>query len=141
MAASPLLDILLGLLNLLSARQVRWEVGAGEGVILLRMRTPPIPIPNTLFSSSAVYSVYEYCCRGGCMFCVRVQRSPSCPPHSQRTSLGARTIHGIYTIQSSVELVNCVVTPGRLVGDYQLFSVIAQKKPVVFTAVRTSHVP
>jgi hypothetical protein len=33
-------------------REVRWDVGAGEGVIVLRMRTPPIPIPNTLSSSS-----------------------------------------------------------------------------------------
>jgi hypothetical protein len=52
---------------LLSARQ---EKSAGKLERLLRMRTPPIPIPNTLYSSTAVHCVYEWCCRGGRIFCV-----------------------------------------------------------------------
>jgi hypothetical protein len=39
-----------------------------------------------------VHCVYEQCCRGGRMFCERVQRSRSCPTHSHRTSRGARTV-------------------------------------------------
>jgi hypothetical protein len=67
-------------------------------VILLRMRTPPIPIP--VFQQSAVVQCIALCIgivlQGGHMFCGPAQRSCSCPPDSQRTARGARTVRIVY---------------------------------------------
>jgi hypothetical protein len=46
--------------SVLSARQEKSAVkqGRGKGVILLRMRTPLIPIPNTLYSVVSASAVH-----------------------------------------------------------------------------------
>jgi hypothetical protein len=73
--------------------KVRLEIGAAEGgVTLLNMCNLTIPIPNTLYSSSAVHCVHEQYRRGQHMFCERVWHNLSCPPHSEWISLGAQTV-------------------------------------------------
>jgi hypothetical protein len=75
----------------------------GKGGDLLRLRTPPIPVPKTLQATcfrqyNAVHCVQEWCFFFGGVGlrnvgCIR--RNCSCPPYAQRTSRGVIPVNNI----------------------------------------------